>query len=408
MYLRTSKYKLQRKKPHRFNLLLIFVLCALIVAATYVQGYIVPILTPPFVPTATPTRPASSYAEDADRMFQEGKLSSAVELYKQAILLAPKNTDLYVALSRIQIFAHDYEEAVNNAEYAVLLSKSAISYAVWGEALHRLETAKDLPAYENAIKHLRHSLDLDPSLALAHAYYAEVLMDSDATANWEPASSEARTAIALAPDLMESHRAMGYVYYLTGNYLYALDEYQKAIDLHDKLEDLWIPLGDCYRESYDNIKAIDAYVTASTLATDDPIPMARISRTYAREGQFGKASQYAEMAMTLDPLEPLYRGLLGVMYYHNRNYQEAVTQLTLAVTGGRVEEGVIVGLQIAPWPVSEYYWTYGLALAKVGRCSEAIPVFRLILQELSGDTDAMSQASDGLALCGESTPTLKR
>jgi len=407
MYLHTSKYKLQRKKPRRFNLALIFILCLLIVAATYIQGYVVPSIPPPFVPTLTPTRPASSYADDAAKLFLEGKLASSMDMYNQAILLAPTNSDLYVALSRAQIFAHEYEGAMENAQYAVLLSKSAISYAVYGEALYRLETTKDLPGYEGATRQLRKSLDLDPSLALAHAYLAEVLMDAD-WGNWKEASEEARTAITLAPGLMESHRAMGFIYYMTGNYTEALAEYLKAIEIHNKLRDLWIPLGDCYQGVNEPTNAIEAYVIASTLDSADPVPVARISRTYAGEGQYGKAAQYAEMAVALAPLDPRNHGLLGVMYFHNRQFQEAITELALAITGGRVEDGSVEPLPLGPFPVSEYYWTYGLALAKVGRCSEAIPVFRLLQQQMPDDDTAMARVSDGLMLCNEVTPTSAR
>jgi tetratricopeptide (TPR) repeat protein len=405
MYLQTSKYKLQRKKPRRFNLALIFMLCLLIVGATIVQGYIVPRVPPLFLPTPTATRPASSYAEDASILFKEGKLDSAIEAYQQAILLAPTNSDLYVALSRAQVFSHDYDGAIENAQYAVLLSKSAVSYAVWGEALHRREAQNDLPAYEDAIKQLRRSLELDPSLALAHAYYAEVLMDLD-NGNWKAASEEARTAVAMAPGLMESHRAMAYIYQLTGNYGEALDEYSKAIELHSKLADLWLPLGDCYRAVNDIVSAINAYMEASILGATDPVPPARISRTYAGEGDYPKAAQFAKQAVTLAPLDPRYRGLLGVMYYQNNQFQESIPELELAIAGGTVDAGTIVGLPLEKtWPISEYYWTYGLALAKVGRCAEAIPVFRLLEQQLQDDDIAMANVIEGLTICKEIAPT---
>jgi tetratricopeptide (TPR) repeat protein len=337
-------------------------------------------------------------------LFMEGKLDSAIVNYRQAILLAPTNSDLYVALSRVQVFAHKYDDALESAENAVLLSKSAISYAVWGEALHRLEKTKDLPGYESATKQLRKSLDLDPSLALAHAYLAEVLMDTD-WQYWEDASAEARTAVSLAPGLMESHRAMAYIYYMTGNFQEAQDEYLKAIGLHRKLADLWLPLGDCYQANNDPVSAIDAYLNASAYNSTDPVPFARISRTYAGLGEYGKASQYAEQAVALGPLDPKNHGLLGVMYYHNRQFQEAILELNLAVAGGTYEGGVVVGLPLGPFPVSEYYWTYGLALAKVGRCSEAIPVFRLLQQQMPDDAAAMENVSEGLAICKEPTPT---
>ncbi|MBN1438462.1 MAG: tetratricopeptide repeat protein [Anaerolineales bacterium] len=407
MYLHTSKYKIKRKKPSRFNLALIFTLCLLIVGAAIVQAYVVPRVPPLFLPTPTATRPAASYAEDAAAMFMEGKLESSIALYQQSILLAPTNSELYVALSRVQVFAHDYQGAVENAQYAVLLSKSAMSYAVWGEAIHRLEAENDLPAYENAVKQLRKSLELEPNLALAHAYLAEVLMDTD-WQYYEDASAAARTAIVQKPDLMESHRAMGYVYLMTGNYSEALDEYQKAIDLHNKLADLWLRLGQCYQAVNDPGEAIDAYLKASTLDSKSPDPFVFISRTYAGQGEFGKAAQYAEMAVALAPLNPSYHGLLGVMYYRNRRYQEAIPELSLAIAGGTIntgtETGTVVGLPLGDWPVSEYYWTYGLALAKVGRCAEAIPVFRLLEQQRPDDEIAMENVAEGLTLCKADTP----
>jgi tetratricopeptide (TPR) repeat protein len=403
MYLHTSKYRLKRKRPRRFNLALIFILCLLIVAATVMQGYVVPRIPPLFQPTLPPTRPAASYAEDAATLFKDGKLNSAVEAYQQAILLAPTNSDLYVALSRVQVFAHDYEGAVENAQYAVLLSKSAISYAVWGEALHRLEAEKDLPAYETAIRQLRKSLELDPSLPLAHAYLAEVLMDAD-YGNWKEASEEARTAVTTSPSLMESHRAMAYIYYMTGNYNEALEEYLKAVSIHSKLADLWLPIGDCYQAVTDNVSAIDSYLKASTLRPNDPVPLTRISRVYAGEGKYGQAAQNAELAVTLAPLDPRNHGLLGVMYYKNNNIAGAIPELTLAIAGGTVDAGTVEGLPLGPWPVSEYYWTYGLALAKVGRCSEAVPVFRLLEQQMPDDDIAMANASEGLTICKVVTP----
>jgi tetratricopeptide (TPR) repeat protein len=405
MYLQTSKYRIQRKKPRRFNLTLIIILCVLIVGAVFAQKYVATNVTPLFLATATPTRPAASYAEDAARMFSEGKLDSAIEAYEQAILLTPTNSDLYVSLSRVQVFNHDYEGAIENAQYGVLLSKSAISYAVWGEALHRLESTKDLPAYENALRQLRRSLELDPTLALAHAYLAEVLIDLD-YGNWQEASEEARTAVTTAPSLMESHRAMAYIYMLTGNYGEAVDEFSKAIEIHSKLADLWLPLGDCYLALNDTPKAIEAYENASLWSPNDPIPPARKSRTYAGAGDYPKAAQNAEEAVALAPLDPRYHGLLGVMYYQNNQFQEAIPELTLAIAGGTVDAGTVTGLPLGPWPVSEYYWTYGLALAKVGRCSEAIPVFRLLEQQLAEDEIAMSNVTEGLIICKEITPTV--
>ncbi len=162
MYLQSSKYRLKRKSPRRFNLALIFILCALIVVAALFQAYVVPSIPPPFMPTSTATRPAASYADDAAKLFLDGKLTESIKAYNQAILLAPTNSDLYVAVSKVQIFAHDYQGALDNAENAVLRSKSAVAYAVYGEALYWVEKSKGGSTFTDANKELQKSLELDP------------------------------------------------------------------------------------------------------------------------------------------------------------------------------------------------------------------------------------------------------
>jgi tetratricopeptide (TPR) repeat protein len=404
MYLQSSKYRLKRKSPRRFNLALIFILCVLIVLAALFQAYVVPSIPPPFLPTPTATRPAASYADDAAKLFLDGKLTDSINAYKKAILLAPTNSDLYVAASEVQIFAHDYQGALENAQNAVLRSKSAVAYAVYGEALYWIEKSEGGNTFADANKELQKSLELDPNLGLTHAYYAELLIDMD-NANWKTASAEAQTAITLAPNRLESHRAMGYIFLSTGNYIEALGEYQKAIDIHGKLADLWIPLGDCYQAQSDTQNAIDAYLKASQFNSEDPVPIARIARVYAKEGQYGKSAQYAEMAVNLASLDPTYHGLLGEMYYFNSQYDKAVIELTLAIRGGRVDQGPIQGLPLQAGRVAEYYYVFGLALAKVGRCSEAVPIFHLLQQQVPDDATVMANVTDGLILCQEITPT---
>jgi hypothetical protein len=53
----------------------------------------------------------------------------------------------------------------------------------------------------------------------------------------------------------------------------------------------------------------------------------------------------------------------------------------------------------------EYYSFYGLALAKKGRCNEAVPVFQLILQNIASDQTAFYNANEGIAYCQEQLGT---
>jgi len=128
-----------------------------------------------------------------------------------------------------------------------------------------------------------------------------------------------------------------------------------------------------------------------------------LSRTYATQGQFGKAVQYAEQAVKIAPDNPRLHGNLGFMYYKNGQYDKAVDELTLAVTGGTTNDGIAVeGLPLQPGRIAdEYYSFYGLALARLSRCAEAVPVFQFILQNIAEDQVAFYNANEGIDFCQE-------
>jgi tetratricopeptide (TPR) repeat protein len=128
-----------------------------------------------------------------------------------------------------------------------------------------------------------------------------------------------------------------------------------------------------------------------------------LSRSYAAQGQFGKATQYAEQALKIDPSNPRLHGNLGFLYYKNNQLDQALAELTLATRGGTTADGIAVkGLPLQPGRIAdEYYSFYGLALAKLNRCTEAVPVFQFIIQNIAEDQTAFYNAQEGIAFCQE-------
>jgi hypothetical protein len=94
------------------------------------------------------------------------------------------------------------------------------------------------------------------------------------------------------------------------------------------------------------------------------------------------------------------------MYYRNSNWPLAADELALAVNGGKDKDGV----DITPFKLSadspriiEYYFTYGLVLAKLNRCGEALTIAQQILSTvLPNDEVARYNASESIRLCSES------
>ncbi len=400
MYLRSKKWSV-RQKPRRTNWFNVIVLLLLIAAALYVNQFVLPTVAMPFIPTPTPTVSAATYISQAEAYFAEGKMLQAIQAYEQALKSEPTNVAIYLALARVQIFAGQPADAQQSAENALLLSPdNAIAHAMQAWALDF--QGKYLEA-EAAIKR---ALDLDPQNALAHAIYAEILVDSyiNGVGTYEgllKAADESRLALSLDPNRLETHRARAYVLENTTNYEEAVAEYQAAIAINPNIADLHMGLGRCYRflQVYD--KAIEEFTRANALNPTDPTPDLLISRTYASIGEFAKAIQYAETAVRDDPTNTALRGNLGVLYYRNFMWPEAADQLKLVVSGGATEDN----RPIRPIPLSndlriaEYYYTYGLVLARLNRCSEALQIAKDLLERIPANTNAVDSAQQIQQIC---------
>jgi tetratricopeptide (TPR) repeat protein len=400
MYLKGSKWSMnrRRKRPNWFRITLLVLLIA---AGLYLDRVIIPTVPQPFVPTATPTRDPESYVAEAESLFQEGKLSQAIDTYTSAIEAKPDDPTLFIARARVQIYAGQYKDAQTSAEDALLLSPNnsmANVMRAWA-----LDFQGDYLAAESAIQTAQ---DLDPNNAMAHAINVEILVDSyqAGTGTFEgldKAAIESKTALDLAPNTLESHRARGYILEATGNYEEAIAEYQAAIAINPNLADLHMSLGRNYRVMNVYDKAVEEFTRANTLNPGDPTPDLYISRTYAAVGEYAKAVQYAETSVTDNPTDANLRGNLGVMYYRNFQWPEAVAQLKLVVAGGATDDNrPIEPIPLANDPrIAEYYFTYGLVLARLNRCGEALQIAQQIQARVPTDDIAVANAGEVVNIC---------
>ena len=403
MYLRGSKWSVRNRPRRRSNPVLLAVLIGLIGIGVYFNQVIVPTVPPLFVPTPTPTRSPESYLNEAEQLYQQGKLTQAIDAYKQAIVADPYNPSIYVTLARLQVFAGEYQDAITNAQNALLKnSNNPLAHAVLGWAQGFTGD------YLSAEAEIKKAIELDPNNALAHAFYAEILINQGDVDNLDKAIEESRVAMQLDSSLLEVHRARGLVLLNTGteNLDQAINEFKAAIAINSKIADLHLNLGYAYKLKGENDLAVEELLAAYSLNPNDWTSLVEISLAYANEGQFGKAAQYAEQAMKVDPSNPKLHGNLGIMYYRNQEMNKAVQELALAVQGGKMDDGTVVqGIPLAYGTVEQYYWFYGFALAKTNHCDEAVKVFEALLSGVPDDQLAVDNANAGLDLCLQMTTT---
>ncbi len=388
----------RRKRPNWFRIIL---LSLLVLGGSYFNRYILPSQPSPFVPTPTATRAPESFVTEAVELFNQGKLLPAIESYQQAVIANPNDPAVYVAMARVQVWAGEYQDAQTSAEDALLLNpNNSMAHAVRAWAL---DFQGNFLEAEAAIKR---SLELDPNNGLAHAYYVEILIDSyiSGTGSFEginTAIEESKVALALSPNTIEAHRARAYILEATGNYEEAIREYQAALALNSNIADLHLSLGRNFRALGIYDQAVEEFTRANALNPSDPTPDLLISRTYATIGEYEKAVQYAETAMQDNPSDTNLHGNLGVMYYHNLLWPEAVKELALVANGGLTEEGQRVNaINLIPdTRIAEYYFTYGLALARIGRCGEALKIAQLLQDRVPADEIAVANAEEIVNIC---------
>jgi len=391
----------RRTRPNWFRIIL---LSLLVLAGAYVNRFVVADIDPLGVPSPTPTISPDTLIAEGDELFKQGKLIPAADAYKQAIVSQPDNPAIHITLARTLAFSGKYKEAQVSAEDALLLNpNNSMAHAVRGWALNFQGE------YIEAESSITRALELDPNNALAHAYYVEILIDSYYSGlgsfdGIEKAIEESKVAQALAPDLLETHRARGYILEATGNYEEAIREYEQAIAINPNIADLYLAMGRNYRILGIYDQAVDAFTRADALNPEDPNPDLLLSRTYATIGEYGKAMQFAESSVANNPADTNLRGNYGVMLYRNAYWEDAIRELSYVVKGGLSDDGhemeVINLVPDAP-RIAEYYFTYGLALDRTDQCGEALQIAQLIISRIPADELAVDNANEITNRCTE-------
>lgn len=401
MYLSNKRLKMN-KRGRRGNPIRILLLIVLIGIGIYVNQVVIADVPPLFVPTSTPTRAPESYVTDAQALENDGKLSQAIDAYEQAILVDPMNTGNYISQARLLVYLNRYDEAIEAASNALLINENnAMAYAIrgWAQGLSG--------DYLSGTASLKRAIELDPSNHIPYAYIAEVYgleyeSNTSIIGVIDNAIENSIKARDLSPNSLETHRARGYIQELVGSYGEAVQEYAAAIEINKYIPELYMRLGRVYYYpdvgEYD--LAVQAFTEADLLNPSDPLPDVYLSKVYQTQGSYATAIQYAEKAIVDDPSDPYYYGNLGILYYRNYEYLNAIDNLRLVIQGGTTESGVTVeALPLDYGTVSQYYQIYGLALARSDECSEALQISEALLKNVGGDEITVYNAEEMVNIC---------
>jgi TolB-like protein/predicted Zn-dependent protease len=177
-------------------------------------------------------------------------------------------------------------------------TRNPAAFDAYLRALSALQSASDETLWPNVIAGFTEAIRLDPNFALAFArrsmivgeYGAITVTGAALHAELEKASTDARRAIALAPELAEAHFALSVAFANELNFAQAKDESERAL----------------------------------ALAPGNAEILSGSASFLAYLGHFDTALAAARRAMLLDPLNPnSYQTVAGVLM-NARRYREAI------------------------------------------------------------------------------------
>ncbi len=366
-------------------------------------------IEPLFMPTPTPKRTANAYIIEGETQFNAGNLEAAIAAYEEATRMDPENAQLWAELARIQTYSSSLlstdterfermKEALNSIDRTIALSPDDANVLAtrslvldWYAASPLVSLEERQSALNEAEKEATRAYTLDPTNALALAFYAEILVDQQ---KWSQAEQYIEQAADLDPDSMDVHRVYGYVWESLGQYRLAIEEYQKAADMTPNLTFLYIFIGRNFRSIEVHNRALEYFEKAANIneqkGVKDPVPYIEIAKTYSRDGEFFVAALNAEKALEFNPYNPNTYGQLATIYMQARNYESAMPAFKCAVRGCSAEENQtaqevldasvdVERLPLTSGTVGFYYVQYGSVLAALSRpgqnyCTEALDV----------------------------------
>lgn len=270
---------------------------------------------------------------------------------------------------------YDFARGIAALTSAVeLRAANGLAQALAGKAAHPDAEAHRILArsftaarqYDDAIRHLREAVRIDPRNPDAHL---ELALAFEAASLTDQAIAELKTAARLEPDNAWTHATMGLIHLKQDNVDEAIDEFRAAARLDPKNAGYQAALGRAYSRQPGRIReASAAFEAALRLKSADPAAQAALTReagveqallelvrqaegevrktpgsaeacqklgvAYAYAGNAGAARQEIERALQLKPGYGTAHLVLARLNYMSGQYLAAASELDAARAAG--------------------------------------------------------------------------
>jgi tetratricopeptide (TPR) repeat protein len=251
----------------------------------------------------------------------------AVELYTQAIEIAPGFTPLYALLGDTYKSMFQYEDAIN--EFRMVLWNDPLNVLAYRALCQIYEETGD---YDNAVLMYEKLIELNPNNPIYHSNLANIYYMSG---NTKEAVTCYYNAIMLNPSQGWTSiiaQTLGYVFQESEkNYDAAIASYQNALHLTPRDVDIYINLGSVFYDKGDYQSALAIYNLALDIAPEDARIHCNLGYLYWGRGDNDNAIKEYKLAVQYDPSYDIAFNNLGVIYLDDSGLvKESIEMFDLA------------------------------------------------------------------------------
>jgi predicted TPR repeat methyltransferase len=222
-----------------------------------------------------------SLIKEAEKKYSSGKYKKSIELYKEALKIAPQRVATYIDCGNAFDADGDKKAAAEHYKKAIGLDENNIT------AISNLSgTLYELEDYEQSLQMCNRALEINPKYVMAIVNKANIL---DVTGSPKEAIKLYDRAIKIKPDYAIAYSNKGSVLYELDRYKEAIKACKKAVELNPQDANGYINLGNAYDMLEMGNEAIEAYVKAVDIEPHNITGFNNLGSTYEKLEMFEEA-----------------------------------------------------------------------------------------------------------------------
>jgi len=259
-------------------------------------------------------------------LMKLGRVNEAVDRYLESIRLNPLEAETHNSLAVALIEQGRLSESILHLQKALRFEPNyADAYVNLGAAYRRQGQAK------RAAKCYMEAIRLRPDLPEAYNNLGLLLLHEG---NLKAAASYFRKALEKKSDYAKARDNLEKVLNAQNTFKETLAQIQAKAKRNPEDSDLFLKLGDLYKEQSELDGALEHYQKAFLLRPGSLLAMKKLAIVHAMKGQYEKAIELLNKMITLQPddSEPYY--YMAGIYSRQNNINDSITWLKKAIAKG--------------------------------------------------------------------------